>query len=124
MSPTVWRLLLLCAFCVATWGFLKDVSGIPSSWMPNDKVMHTLVFLTLTTLWQASFRQPWFYPVAMMAGYGALIEVLQGMTPVRSADAMDWLADMVGVGLAFLLWPMLRRTLTVSDHHSSKERTL
>lgn len=115
MSPIVWRLLLLCAFCVATWGFLKDVSGIPSAWMPNDKVMHGLVFLTLTTLWQASFRQPWLYPVLVMAGYGALIEVLQGMTPVRSADAMDWLADMLGVALAFLIWPLFCRWFSIQQ---------
>lgn len=111
MSLFVWRLLLTVAFSVATWGFLKDVSGIPSSWMPNDKVMHCLIFFTLTTLWQGSFAMRWWYPVVVMALYGALIEVLQGMTPVRSADPLDWLADMLGVVMALLLWPKLRRKL-------------
>lgn len=112
MSASVWRVLFFSALFVATWGFLKDVSGIPSDWMPNDKVMHLLIFLVLTSLFRAAFRTQWWLPVVLMAVYGALIEVLQGMTPVRSADPMDWLADMTGVLLAMLIWPKVQPWLT------------
>lgn len=111
MNASFWRIWFFLALTMASWGFLKDVSGIPSSWMPNDKVMHLLIFFVLTTLFQASFQRPWLVPVALMAIYGALIEVLQGMTPVRSADPLDWLADMVGVALALLVWPKMKHWL-------------
>jgi len=39
--------LFVALLLTATYGFLKDVSGIPSGWMPNDKVMHFLVFFAL-----------------------------------------------------------------------------
>lgn len=111
MNASFWRIWFFLAITIASWGFLKDVSGLPSAWMPNDKVMHFLIFGVLTTLFQASFQRHWFVAGALMAFYGALIEVLQGMTPVRSADPQDWLADMVGVALALLIWPKMKHRL-------------
>lgn len=121
MKVNYWRFLFFCALVVATWGFLKDVSGLPSAWMPNDKVMHLLIFLVLTSLFQASFSTHWRWPLLTMAAYGALIEILQGMTPVRSADIFDWLADMVGAILALMLYPKIQsrlslRTASVSNN--------
>jgi VanZ family protein len=35
--------------------------------------------------------------------YGAAIEALQGITPHRSADLFDLLADVIGLAMALLL---------------------
>lgn len=106
-----WRLLFITALCVCSYGFLKDVSGIPSDVMPNDKVMHLLVFLLLTTLWQVSFATPAPLSLLLLAGYGGLIELLQHYATVRTGDWWDWLADVVGILLALWLWPQLQTRL-------------
>lgn len=106
MHVRFWQGLFYLALAVATWGFLKDVSGVPSQWMPNDKVMHVLIFVVLGSLWHLGFGNATstrLLGFVALAAYGALIEVLQGMTPVRSADPWDWLADTLGLVIAQLL---------------------
>lgn len=92
--------LFFLLLAIATYGFLKDVSGIPTGWMPNDKVMHLLVFCTLSL----SFRQAFIWPVTYLFGvlalYGALIEVAQATLTNRTGDPLDWLADLAGIVLA------------------------
>jgi len=102
------RLLLILLLIIATYGFLKDTSGIPSSWMPNDKVMHVLVFLALTLSYLQAFAGRRVIGVVALALYGALIEVAQATFTNRMGDPLDWLADLAGIGLGLLLlrlWP-------------------
>ena len=80
-----------------------------------DKVAHCMMFFGLSSLilWEykkrhASENLRLLLPVAIAAplAYGALIEVLQGLlTDYRSADLFDFLADALGVLLA---WPLTR----------------
>lgn len=87
------------ALTVSLYGFLKDVSGIPSAWMPNDKVMHVLVFAVLTFALVLGYRlKPWAI-FAWLASYGALVEVLQHSLTNRMGDPWDFLADCIGIGL-------------------------
>lgn len=65
-----------------------------------DKVQHFLAFYVLTLAGAAAFRSRrslrWL--TAGMAFYGALIEVLQAVTPFgRSPDIKDWLVDLLGI---------------------------
>ncbi len=102
------RLLLILLLIIATYGFLKDTSGIPSNWMPNDKVMHVLVFLTLTFSYLQAFASRRISGIVALAAYGALIEVAQATFTNRMGDPLDWLADVAGIGIGVLLlrlWP-------------------
>lgn len=92
--------LFLLLLSIATYGFLKDVSGIPSNWMPNDKVMHLLVFFALTLSFHQAYRRPFWQVFGWLALYGALIEVAQATFTNRMGDPLDWLADVAGVILA------------------------
>lgn len=92
--------LFLLLLSIATYGFLKDVSGIPSGWMPNDKVMHLLVFFALTLSFQQAFNRPFWQALAGLALYGVLIEVAQATFTSRMGDPLDWLADVAGIVLA------------------------
>lgn len=104
LNPQIFRILLGMALVVCSYGFLKDVSGVPSSWMPNDKVMHVLVFMVLTLLWQLSFRERTIIGLLAMSAYGGLVELAQHYLTVRTGDWWDWLADICGILLALLLW--------------------
>ncbi len=92
--------LFLLLLSIATYGFLKDVSGIPSNWMPNDKVMHLLVFFALTLSFYQAFSRPFWQVLALFALYGALIEVAQATFTSRMGDPLDWFADVAGIILA------------------------
>lgn len=102
------RLLLILLLIIATYGFLKDTSGIPNSWMPNDKLMHVLVFLALTVSYLQAFAGRRVVGMVALALYGGLIEVAQATFSNRMGDPLDWLADVAGIGLGILLlrlWP-------------------
>jgi VanZ family protein len=104
LSPHVFRILLVLALMICSYGFLKDVSGVPSSWMPNDKLMHLLVFMVLVLLWQLSFHGRTFAGLVLMSMYGGLIELAQHYLTVRQGDWWDWLADIIGIVIALLFW--------------------
>ena len=95
--------LFSALLALATYGFLKDVSGIPSGWMPNDKVMHVLVFFALTLSFKQAFARPFLHAFVLLAFYGALIEVAQATFTSRMGDPLDWLADVAGILLAAAL---------------------
>ncbi len=95
--------LFVALLLTATYGFLKDVSGIPSGWMPNDKVMHFLVFFALALSFIQAFVRPIWQMFSALALYGAFIEVAQASFTRRMGDPLDWLADVAGVLGALLL---------------------
>lgn len=100
----LFRVLFSVALIVSCYGFLKDVSGLPSTWLPNDKVMHLLIFMVLMLFWQLSFQERMLQGVLLLGFYGGAIEVLQHYATVRTGDGWDWLADLIGIGIACLLW--------------------
>jgi VanZ family protein len=79
-----------------------------------DKLEHAIAyFVTVTAILLAAVWRPGRGPgrfagarwwiVGAALGAGALIEVLQStMTADRQGDVRDWLAEVVGVGLALL----------------------
>ena len=103
-SPHVFRILLGLALMICSYGFLKDVSGLPSSWMPNDKLMHLGVFMVLMLLWQLSFPKRTVTGLLAITVYGGLVELAQHYLTGRTGDWWDWLADICGILLALLLW--------------------
>ncbi len=106
-TQQAFRWLLVSALLICSYGFLKDVSGLPSTWLPNDKIMHLLIFLMLTTLWQLSFNGKTMLGAALFTIYGGGIELMQHYFTVRTGDWWDWLADICGIVLALWCWKFL-----------------
>jgi len=75
--------------------------------VPWDKAEHFIAFYVLTGLAVAAFpRRNLWVIAALLSGFGALIEVVQGFSFVaRDRDFHDWLADTIAIGAA--LAPML-----------------
>ena len=72
-----------------------------------DKAEHFLAFYVLTGLAVAAFpRGSLFVIAAALSAFGALIELVQGLSFVgRDRDIQDWLTDTIAIGMA--LAPML-----------------
>jgi len=94
------RGLFVALLLLASYGFLKDTSGIPSHWMPNDKLMHVLVFWVLGLSFMQAFVSQWRACVLWLCIYGTLVEVAQATFTNRMGDPLDWLADVGGILLA------------------------
>lgn len=111
LKPLHFRCLFSALLLVCTFGFLKDVSAVPSGLMPNDKLMHLLIFLVLMMFWQLSFYGRAFSGFLLLALYGGAIELAQHIFTSRFGDWWDLLADVVGLALGLLLWqlPFWRR---------------
>ncbi len=83
-----------------------------------DKAQHALAFLALTLLGRAAFERThssaaWALPAGLLL-HGALIELAQNASGWRQGDALDWLADSVGVGAGLGVWWALRRSRTAA----------
>jgi len=76
-------------------------SGLPSF---NDKLVHAAGFMAFMLWFGGIFTSRSMPRVALaLALYGLLIEVLQGLTRTRQAEALDLIADVAGVLLGWLL---------------------
>lgn len=107
IGPPQWRLAFwLCLCTVLTLALMPPTTPMPTTgW---DKSNHLLAFAALGVLgWRAYPTRPWLVPIGLLV-YGGLIEWLQSMTPYRSADAIDVLADALGLALGWLLHGLVR----------------
>ncbi|WP_162984929.1 VanZ family protein [Mesonia aquimarina] len=87
-----------------------------------DKVFHCFAYFGLTLCWYLYYfsrkstsilkKQALFVICSLSAAFGIFIEVVQGVfTTYRSIDALDVLANITGIVLAFLLILSLKNRL-------------
>jgi len=93
-----------------------SVAMLPSGTEPpmfpfEDKLKHVCAFALLAVLGRMSWpAAPRLWLALGLAGFGFLIELAQGMSDLgRTASLFDVLADLVGIGLGFVLFDTLRR---------------
>lgn len=99
----------LCALLVLILALLPPKVPMPTTgW---DKSNHVLAFGTLAVLGLRGWRERTWLVLAGLLVYGVLIEYLQGLTPYRDADAIDVVADAVGMLLGLACHVGLRRGL-------------
>lgn len=109
---TLWRWLLAIAMLALLTLSLMPAS-IPAPSTGWDKSNHALGFAALAFL--SHWARPARIPVALLGllGYGALIEVLQSLTPDRLAEWSDLWADGVGLVIGAALAAMVQRLVVV-----------
>lgn len=107
--PKLWRVLLaLALFAILVLSLMPPSSGLPTTgW---DKSNHMLGFGTLGFLGIRGWPNRAVVVLAALLAYGGLIEILQSLTPYRSAEWADLLAD--GLGLA-VGWLAARMSLSI-----------
>jgi VanZ family protein len=87
---------------------------LPSDDLPDpgtgDRFEHTAAWFVLTLSGYVLAPNRRFAIPAYALAYGVFLEVVQGLTPTgRHADALDLVADAVGVALAVAVWFGVRR---------------
>jgi hypothetical protein len=107
--PLLLKVARLAFFAALIFTFYSAVVPPAHAWelTPWDKATHFLAFYALTGLAVAAFpRRNLAVLAALLSGFGALIEIVQGLSFVhRDRDFWDWVADTIAI--AFALAPML-----------------
>ncbi len=83
----------------------------------TDKVIHTFIFMVLTLLMIVGFRKQHKFnklrtnavlsTIVICSLYGFLIELIQLFLPYRSVEFADILADLVGIGIGYIMYFMV-----------------
>ena len=105
LTRTIAAILLLILLPVSLWVALIPLDHITVPAIFTDKVLHFAAFFGFSVFIDAAFkpRKFWMWSGFPLIAYGALIEILQSYTPYRSFSVWDWVADVVGVMIFFLI---------------------
>lgn len=74
-----------------------------------DKANHASAFFALAVLGLGGYPGRTAFVCAGLLGYGVLVELLQGTTTWRAAEAADLLADAIGIAVGVVAVAMMRR---------------
>jgi VanZ family protein len=94
---------------------INSISVPHSTWQPPfagaDKLTHAALYGAAAYAWRRAFRArgdavSWWVVVGF-ALVGAFDEWHQRSVPGRSAEALDWMADVIGACLGVLAWRRL-----------------
>ena len=106
---------LLVLVVVAVLHLATTAHAYPMVSAVSDKVNHMSAFFVLTGLVRFAFpRRGWRFALAVLMGFGVLIEFIQYFLPYRESSGLDLMADLAGVvayAVASALVPPLRRSL-------------
>jgi VanZ family protein len=109
----------------STWIALTYLYLMPVEFLPPnvfdwwDKLQHALAFGVLTLLGLVAYgRSPTSIKrmTIAIAIYGALVEVLQALSGWRYGEISDWIADLVGVAIAWGIFTYLQKNINPSVH--------
>ena len=100
LPQPVWRLALwLCLAAILLLALMgKPPRALNTGW---DKSNHALAFAVLAFIALNAYRQQVVLALAGLLTYGGMIELLQSLTPKRSGEWGDLLADAVGLALGY-----------------------
>lgn len=101
---TLFKWIFMVCLVILTYLLLIEMTPSPDASIYKDKLQHAVAFAGLA-FWGLLAYQSRTHSILMgLAVFGALMEVLQGiLTTTRQSSFYDWLADIVGLVLAWLL---------------------
>lgn len=110
--------IIILILSIATFSSVPSVTRFEYS----DKVAHLLMYIGLGIVLVYDYGQDkefgtrikkWKWHLVVFAVlWGGAIELLQGYcTMTRKAELLDWVADIVGVGLGFLIGILINRVI-------------
>jgi len=93
---SIWRwAFFTCALAVLVLALMSAPPPmVTTGW---DKSNHLLAFAVMAVLGCKAFPQRVAYTLLALLAFGALIEILQSLTPTRSAEWFDLFADGLGI---------------------------
>jgi len=102
--------LYAVAALVLTYMALAPENEVPGADLVWDKAEHASAWTVLTLAGLVlSTKRRWAIGAFAIA-FGAVIEVLQAVMPYgRDGNVADWIADIIGVAAAYVVWWAVRR---------------
>ncbi len=108
---TQWRMAGLALLGVVFFAAIVPSSlfwpgGLPiSEWTEgDDKLVHAITFAFLTTWFGGQYARQGIWKILLgLAVFGVLIEICQGVVGYRTRDAIDVVANLVGILAGYLL---------------------
>lgn len=101
---------VLCVFSVLVLALVPAPPRLfTTGW---DKSNHFLAFSVMAWLGGKAFPQRLVFVLLGLLAYGALIEILQSLSPTRSAEWFDLVADALGIALG---WAIVKGQAWVAD---------
>ena len=98
-----WHLPGALAMALLVYLSLADVGG-PQTALPVDKLAHFSYYLLLAFWFGCVYRPRWFWLLALvLLAAGGVLELMQSLTPNRRFEAMDMLANALGIGAGLVL---------------------
>lgn len=90
--------------------------SVSSSIQHVDKLEHLVAFFVLSILLLLAYKfsKPLFTTAIIMALFGMGIEVVQVYIPNRIFSMQDFLADIVGIVLALLVYRIFSRKISIT----------
>lgn len=99
------------------WGFITFLALVPVQKSPelflfSDKLIHFISFFILIFLFDKSFKKPLsIFSLGLLFSYGVFLEFAQSLTPTRSPELLDLLADSIGLLVYYVLAPKFREKI-------------
>lgn len=118
---TLWWSIGILLLVAITLLSLLPIGG-PDIDLPNsDKLNHMFAYVVLMLYFgqlvgSEGHRRLWL--AVALFGYGAAIEGVQSLTPQRSAEWADLAADVIGIGIGWLLLRSALGRLLASIEHT------
>lgn len=117
---------LIVASTIFYFSSLESVDFIHEVITIQDKFLHitaycvlgiTLIFASLGILKNTSKRNIIIFVILLGALYGISDEIHQSFVPGRNADVFDWLADLIGIGISFIFYPLILKLVNKIQKH-------
>ena len=77
----------------------------------SDKSIHFIAFAVLTLLLRFAYSVTLFQTFLLLLMYAVFIEFSQLFTPNRSAEILDIVADIIGIGIGLLFYPFIKKLI-------------
>ena len=108
-KPLFWILLALTTFVM-----LIELKPHAAGWIYADKIQHAFIFMVLALIGLTAYwPKKWVLLVGLIL-FGLAVEFLQSaLTLTRQASSADWLADIVGLVIAFGLARFIKKVAKI-----------
>lgn len=99
-----YKFIFILCLVILTYLLLMEMAPAKEVSLYKDKLQHIVAFGGVTFWGLLAFRRHSKTIMLGLAMLGALMEVLQGLlTTTRQPSVYDWLADLVGILLAWVM---------------------
>ncbi len=112
----VFRALFWLALIISYVSAVVPQDIAPTIGSLSDKSIHFIAFAVLTLLLRFSYSITWFQTFLLLFMYAIFIEFSQLFTLNRSAELLDVLADVIGIGIGLLFYLFIGRVIPYAHH--------